>query len=171
MGGKRTAVVAVVLAIVLAGGAGIVLSSPGRAARTDADGRGAQPAPTVATAAPAGEDTPEAPKIVAGIPELEEAERPTVGFLRKGFATGLVRFKVTLKVLGWQGSANGRGLIVRLLSAQGKGPGKVKDRLDIEHNDYIVALAREVERPKDLERAPTTIEFRPTRDGFAAFLP
>jgi hypothetical protein len=107
----------------------------------------------------------------AGIPVLDAPERPTIAYLGKDFATGLVRYQVSLKVLGWQGSAEAGGLVVRFLSAQPKGPGKVKTPLNISQNDFVVTVEHTVKSAAELEGKPVTVEFRPTGDGFAGFLP
>lgn len=125
---------------------------------------GSQTGPPAAAPKPAG-------KAVAGIPELDAPERPTIEYLAKDFASGLVRYRASLKVLGWQGSADSGALVVRLLSASPMGPGKVKVPLNIARTDFVVALERKIKSAAELEEgAPVVVEFRPTGDGFAAFL-
>jgi len=110
------------------------------------------------------------PASAKALPKLTKPERRTIAILPKTFATGTVKLKVRADFIGWQGTYGTRTVIVRVTKNLSGKPKQMKRTLDFAKTDLLVRLTSPEFDPAALKKRVVTIEFRPTQEGFSAFL-
>jgi hypothetical protein len=145
-----------------------VSSSAGSASQggTQAQGGGS----VSSGANPAGTPKPMPKRVVRGSVVMSRPDRPTMAILPSTWASGTVRYVVTLKVIGWQGDPRAQTLVVRVTKVI-KGPNKRVSRpLDFKSRDLSLHVAGKDFNPKTIDGKTVVIEFRPGMGGYVANL-